>query len=474
MIHAATMVAAGVFLLGRTFPLMSPDALSVITFTGTTTALFAASIGLTAFDLKAVLAYSTVSQLGFMVAAVGLGGVAAGMFHMVTHAFFKACLFLSAGSVIHGCHHEQDMRKMGGLRRRMPVTFACMLACTIAIAGIPLFSGFYSKDQIIARAFEKVLVWFDGWSLYAAVALPLAATLTAFYMFRLIFMTFTGDYRGGEAQHAEVLPAHAHGEHGAPSDHGSSAGDAHAPAAHPHGDHGHGGHRHEPHESPMTMLVALCVLAFLGVFGGHFWLASTDPFASSERPWFSRLMQPAEHGPALAGLYGDGIAEWLEPGPADHETEHTAHQLAVGVSLGVALIGIAGAWFLYNRRKDLPAKITAGLGMAYTIVRDKYYIDEFVSATVVRATLVLARVQTWFDEHVVDGLVLLVGKLNKAWGFVAAWFDQTFVDGAVNGVGLLSQFFGATLRLIQTGRIQQYAAFAVGGGLLVSAWLILS
>ena len=188
MIHAATMVAAGVFLLGRMYPLMSPEALSVITVVGATTAIFAATIGMVVYDLKAVLAYSTISQLGFMVAAVGLGGVVAGMFHMLTHAFFKACLFLSAGSVIHGCHHVQDMRVMGGLRKYMPVTFVCMLVCTMAIAGVPFFSGFYSKDMPSCWPAGPTW-WTCGTMATAGAALragararPWRAMFTAFYM----------------------------------------------------------------------------------------------------------------------------------------------------------------------------------------------------------------------------------------------------------------------------------------------------
>src|SRR5688572_12151625 len=190
MIHAATMVAAGVFLLGRCYPMFSPDVLAVVEAVGTLTALFAATIGTTAYDLKAVLAWSTISQLGFMVAAVGLGGVVAGMFHMVTHAFFKACLFLSAGSVIRGCHHEHDVRRLGGLRRKMPVTFFCMLLSTLAIAGVPLFAGFYSKDAVLQIAFERAAVDHGGAGLFAALALPVAAAFTSFYMFRLLFLTF--------------------------------------------------------------------------------------------------------------------------------------------------------------------------------------------------------------------------------------------------------------------------------------------
>jgi NADH-quinone oxidoreductase subunit L len=523
MIHAATMVAAGVFLLGRMYPVLSPTVLGVVTVVGATTALFAATIGTTCYDLKAVLAYSTISQLGFMVTAVGLGGVVAGMFHMTTHAFFKACLFLSAGSVIHGCHHVQDMRLMGGLRKSMPITFACMLACTLAIAGVPLFSGFYSKDKIIQAGWLRVLdrEHFDGWSLYALLALCCAAALTAFYMFRLVFLTFYGEYRGNRAEHRfsamlaaegvegpdpnehaehESHGAHAthgahdsHGGHGEHDEHGPVRVDLSAPEVRGHGreparhapaaahavhaeahGHGHGGHaHHEPHESPRVITVALMILAFLGIFGGHFWLVAPQT-AWSGHPWFESLVSETS-------LYGREIADWLAPQPAGEESRlhhehlhHQAHTLAVVVSVCVASLGISLAWLLYVRRIDVPGRVVAALGQVYTAVRRKYYVDELVDATVIRLTWTLTHAQKAFDENVVDGGVRAVGGLNKLGGTFAAWFDRVFIDGAVNAVALASQVFGAAFRLVQTGRIQQYAAFAVGGAVLTAAWLILA
>ncbi len=517
MIHAATMVAAGVFLLGRMYPLLSPDVLAVVTVVGATTALFAATIGTTCYDLKAVLAYSTISQLGFMVAAVGLGGVVAGMFHMTTHAFFKACLFLSAGSVIHGCHHVQDMRLMGGLRKKMPITFACTLACTLAIAGVPLFSGFYSKDKIIQAGWVQVLdkAQFDGWSLYALIALCTAAALTAFYMFRLIFLTFFGEYRGNQAQHrfsamlaregvegpdpnehAEPVVAHAehgHGEHGHGHDgHGhdehAQHGHAHhapAPAAHHvvhaethghggHAGHGeHGGHAHEPHESPPVMTIALVILAFLGVFGGHFWLTAPQT-ALTGHPWFEELV-------TVPSLYGPEVSEWVAPIPAsaqaaEHQEHivHQAHSLAVLVSTLIALFGIGLAVVLYLVRPEIPGRIVGALGQVYTAVRRKYFIDEAVDRAVLAPTWSITRTLKWIDENVVDGLVKTVGALNKVLGHLSALFDKVFIDGAVNAIAMASQVFGAAFRLLQTGRIQQYAAFAVGGAVLTAAWLILA
>jgi NADH-quinone oxidoreductase subunit L len=510
MIHAATMVAAGVFLLGRMYPLLSPTVLSVVTVVGASTALFAATIGTTCYDLKAVLAYSTISQLGFMVAAVGLGGVVAGMFHMTTHAFFKACLFLSAGSVIHGCHHVQDMRLMGGLRKSMPITFACMLICTLAIAGVPYFAGFFSKDEIIKAAFLRLATDFDGWSLFALLALSTAACLTAFYMFRLIFLTFFGEYRGNQKEHrfsamlavegVEGPDPHEHAAHDEHHEHAATQGhddhghahaaehghdhSSHAHAQHPsapavahvaHARDSHGHHEehaHEPHESPAVMTVALMILGLLGIFGGHFWL--TDPLGVLDpHPWFAQLVTPAS-------LYGHEVAEWCAPEPtgaaAEHFThvEHAAHTQALILSSIVAGVGILLAVGLYLVRPAIPGRVVAALGQVYWAVRKRYYIDEFVDATVIRLTWTLTRIQKWFDENVIDGLVKLVGASNKLGGGLAAGFDRVFIDGAVNAVAMASQVFGAAFRLVQTGRIQQYAAFAVGGAVLTAAWLILA
>ena len=489
MIHAATMVSAGVFLLGRTYPMMSPDALMVIAVVGAFTALFAATIGMTAYDLKAVLAWSTISQLGFMVAAVGLGAVTAGMFHMVTHAFFKGCLFLCAGSVILGCHHVQDMRVMGGVRKYMPITAACMTICTLAISGVPLFSGFFSKDMIIKAGYLGTT--FSGaWALFALVALAVAAMVTAFYMCRLVFMTFFGEYRGNKSEHMYSAQLAAEGFEGPEphAEHHDDHGGGHdGHDAHGGGHDAHGGNL--PHESPWMMTAALCILSFFAIFVGHFWFTTTDIFASHTHPWFVTM---ADHhvdeatGHAYGGLYGTEIGLWretLEPmnvaaaardahGGAE-ESEHHAHVQALTTSLIVAGLGIFFAWFLYSFRRSIPAKIVAALGPVYTTVRRKYYMDEFYDATFIKFAVWLAKVFRWIDENIIDGTVLAVGYVNKMGGFFAAWFDRVFIDGAVNGVGLVSQGFGAAVRLVQTGRIQQYATFAVAGGLLAAAWLIL-
>jgi len=471
MIHAATMVAAGVFLLGRMYPLMSPDVLAVVTVVGATTALFAATIGCVQWDLKAVLAYSTISQLGFMVAAVGLGGWVAGMFHMVTHAFFKACLFLSAGSVIHGCHHEQDMRLMGGLRGKMPITFACMAVCTFAISGIPLFSGFYSKDMILMQGFVNLMERFEGWSFFALIALSVAACLTCFYMFRMLFITFFGEYRGSQEHHmySQMLAEHGRGGHLVYHDHHDHH-DEHGE----HGEHGEGhGHAHVPHESPRPIVLAIGILALFGLFGGHFWLVQGDPLLHHSQPWFVRLV-------TAENAYGSGVAAFLEPhGTAaeiahSEHVHHVAHGWAFNLSTVIVLVGLSLAVLLYVFRRDLPARITARMGLVYTTICDKYYVDEIVDATLVRLSVWTAKALSTFDGSVIDGLVNLVGRTGKLAGAFSAWVDRTFVDGAVNGVAALTTTFGSVVRLFQTGRIQQYATFAVAGGLIAAAWLILS
>lgn len=300
-----------------------------------------------------------------------------------------------------------------------PITFGCMLVCTLAISGLPMFSGFYSKDRIIQSAFLDASQ-FNGASVFAAVALPLAAMMTAFYMFRLIFMTFYGEPRD---QHVY--------------------------------DHAH--------ESPKTMTIALCVLAFLGIYGGKFWLRDLD-FLGHHEPWFGLLV-------SMKTLY-PGV-ELMNTRVFSEHAVHSAHNWALLVSLLVASTGIAGAFAIYLLRKVDPARITARLGEIYLTVRNKYYIDELVNASVIRLQTWLARTLRWVDEHIVDGIVNGVGRTNRAAGFVSAWFDKAVVDGLVNGVGGLTQAFGYVARLFQTGRIQQYVSFAVAGSLLIAAWFML-
>src|SRR5579859_3522606 len=279
LIHAATMVTAGVYMVVRSNVLfrLSPDAMAVVATIGAVTALFAATIGVAQYDIKKVLAYSTVSQLGYMFLAAGVGAFASAIFHVMTHAFFKACLFLGAGSVIHGCGGEQDMRKMGGLRKYMPKTRMTMLVACIAIAGFPPLAGFFSKDEILSTAYvHHGFLYFLG---------MVAATFTSFYMFRLYFMTFSGDYRAAEVVgHPESEPQHA-GHVVIPAQPHLDQGDAHSDKA-----HGHHADAHEPHESPKSMTVVLWTLAIGAVVAGFVGLP--EMFGGAHPTWFQRWLAP--------------------------------------------------------------------------------------------------------------------------------------------------------------------------------------
>jgi NADH-quinone oxidoreductase subunit L len=354
LIHAATMVTAGVYMVARSSAIFerAPMAMTVVAIIGTLTALFAATIGIAQTDIKKVLAYSTVSQLGYMFMACGVGAFSAGIFHLMTHAFFKGLLFLAAGSVIHGIGGEQDMRKMGGLRVYMPWTFATMGIATLAIAGIPPFAGFWSKDEILWKAFGASWVyWLLG---------VITAFITSFYMFRLMYMTFGGEYRG-----------------------------APAPDTHGHGAHGHGqGHGHgEPHESPWVMLCPLVVLALLSVVGG---------FLGGYQNRFEHFLAPVFH-------IGDVMAPETPPEAADSILEH----LLMGVSISVALLGWWLAHLLYSRRPQLPARIAASLGGLYQAVVHKYYIDELYAVLFVKPLVDGSTTILWHgvDQGAIDATV---------------------------------------------------------------------
>ncbi len=409
MIHAATMVAAGVFLTARAFLFLSPEARIAVALVGSFTAIFAATIGICQTDIKRVLAYSTISQLGFMIAGIGVGGIAAGLFHMVTHAAFKACLFLGSGSVIHAVH-TQEMPQMGGLRRRMPITYGTMLVSTLAIAGVPLFAGFYSKDAILASTLVQAME--HGSLLHAlpAIFLFVAAGTTAFYMFRLIILTFHGEPRDPHKfEHA--------------------------------------------HESPWVMTVPLIVLGALAVFGGSAWILNGDVLG--HHPWFLELGK---------GLPGMVVAE----GEAAH-LEHEAHGIAMWGSIGVAGAGILLAFVFYQWRRLSAAAWAERFGAVHRWVKNKYYVDEFYLATVVRFVMFLTAVQRWFDVWIVDGLVNLVGGIGRAAAALSGWFDRWVVDGAVNLVGWLTQLWGGVARLFQTGRVQTYVAWGVAGAVGAAA-----
>ncbi|MGH7151422.1 MAG: NADH-quinone oxidoreductase subunit L, partial [Planctomycetota bacterium] len=404
MIHAATMVAAGVFLTARSFLFLSPEARIVVALVGSFTAIFAATIGICQTDIKRVLAYSTVSQLGYMIAGIGVGGIAAGLFHMVTHAAFKACLFLGSGSVIHAVH-TQEMPRMGGLRRRMPITYGTMLVSTLAIAGVPPFAGFYSKDAILSSSLAHAMEHGAWLHALPAIFLFVAAGVTAFYMFRLIILTF----------------------HGAPRD----------------------AHKFEhAHESPLVMTVPLIVLGFFAVTGGLIFGGN----------WFLRL--------------GEGLPGMVKAEGEVAHLEHEAHTIAMWGSIGVAGAGILLAFAFYQWRRLSAEAWARRWGPAYGWVKNKYFVDEFYLATVVRLVMFLTAVQRWFDVWIIDGLVNLLGGVGRAAAAVSGWFDRWVVDGAVNLLGWLTQLWGGVARLFQTGRVQTYVAWGVAGAVGAAAFVL--
>jgi len=421
LIHAATMVTAGVYMVARLNFLfaLSPSAMGWIATVGVVTALFAASIGFFQYDIKKVLAYSTVSQLGFMFVGVGVGAYWAGAYHLLTHAFFKATLFLCAGSVILGCHHEQDMRKMGGLGKMMPVTKWTYLVACWAIAGFPWASGFYSKDEILWKAFTQEgmaflgvpLPWL-GQLIYAAGIL--AATGTSFYMFRSYYMTFSGEYRGG----------HGHGHDGG---------------------HGHG---HLPKESPLAVTLVLVALATGAVLAAVIGI----PYS-----WTG-------HAPLLE--------HWLEPAlPAVvrfAEKPHVMEYVFQGIGVSAGLIGWLFARALYKDGKsEVPARLLERWKAVWTVVYNKYYVDELYQATILRGAVALGRLCTWIDRYLVDGLVNLVGAIGRVCGELDGAIDRYLVDGLVNGVANATLAAGRVLRRVQTGRIQTYLYGALAGAIAI-------
>ncbi|HUC30604.1 MAG TPA: NADH-quinone oxidoreductase subunit L [Candidatus Acidoferrum sp.] len=351
LIHAATMVTAGVYMVSRSHMVFerAPMSLTVVAIIGTLTALFAATIGIAQTDIKKVLAYSTVSQLGYMFMACGVGAFSAGIFHLMTHAFFKGLLFLAAGSVIHAVGGEQDMRKMGGLRSYIPWTFLTMLIATLAIAGIPPLAGFWSKDEILWKAFSSE----HGSWVYWLIGV-ITAFITSFYMFRLLFMTFFGDYRGIQVDERGKVHS------------------AHGPD-----DHAHG----EPHESPMVMLIPLMILAFLSLVGG------------------------------LVGIH-NGFEHFLAPVFGAAEVAHGAGEtstgstelLLMGVSVTVAFAGAILAWVLYVSKPYLPQKVADALNGLYVAVLNKYYIDELYATLFVKPLVEGSTRILWHgvDQKIID------------------------------------------------------------------------
>jgi NADH-quinone oxidoreductase subunit L len=419
LIHAATMVTAGVYMVARCnyFYQLSPTAMLTVAVIGGVTAIFAATIGLVQNDIKKVLAYSTVSQLGYMFLAAGVGGYIAAIFHVVTHAFFKACLFLGSGSVIHACGGEQDMRKMGGLKKYMPTTFWTFLVATIAIAGIPPLAGFVSKDAILAKVFEAGYTDLNahGGVYYLLWVLGLGgAALTAFYMFRLVFMTFYGEFRGGKEA------------------------------------------EHHLHESPWTMTLPLQVLAVLSIVGGLLIGFPGQLFHLEGWSLIDRFLAPV----VLSA----------------HGGEHHGHALGFGLewglvvlSVAVAVAGIAAAYRFYRvdpgfARADALAR---RFPLIYRLLLNKYWIDELYDATVVRGTVKLADLLWEIDARVVDGAVNGARHATVGSSWLSGIFDLQVVDGLVNLVGRVYDAASVQFRRLQVGFAQGYAMVMVFGAALL-------
>src|SRR2546423_1278920 len=475
LIHAATMVTAGLYMVTRTNVIFqhSQSLMLIVAIVGALTAIFAATIGITQNDIKKVLAYSTVSQLGFMSLACGVGAFVIGIFHVMTHAFFKALMFLGAGSVIHGMHHEQDMRKMGNLRKYMPYTYWTFLAGWLAICGIIPFSGFWSKDEILWNAASTThipvgwLVWLVG---------TIAATCTAFYMTRLMAMTFWGKERFPKHEHSMEHEGHAQKkEHSTPKK-----------------------HAHVPHESPKSMwvpLVALAVLATVGGFvgistaftggkevGGRMnivtwlnpiiWNPTTGQFGKEEEGNAAILTgrAPAETTSRLeehASQNGFNLAHTVE---SKLGSETATEWVFILLSLIVAGIGIGLGFLFYIKDTRLPEVWAARLRPLYEASYHKYWIDEFYGWAVTRRTMDLARGVFAFDSKVVDGAVNGTAWLTRLTSKITGATDKYLVDGLVNAIAnFVVSLMSPIVRAAQTGLAANYALVMVIGLLVAVA-----
>ena len=471
LIHAATMVTAGVYMVGRNAVLFShaPFVMEIVAIVGVLTAVMAASIGLVQNDIKRVLAYSTVSQLGYMFTAMGLGAYAVGAFHLMTHGFFKALLFLCSGSVIHAMAGEQDMRRMGGLKKYMPVTYMTMLIGTLAIAGIPPLAGFFSKDEILLNAFlGNKAIW---------VIAVLTALMTAFYMFRLMSLTFYGDYRGPAWAHAHAgIGPHTHpmdvkeaAAHGArhPADigaHGRAHKDdhevTHGPADSAGHGHGHGhGEWHGPHESPRAMTAPLMALAVGAIVAGF---VGIPPVLGGNNA-IGSFLEPSFTAP-VAAL--PGTAHAVEAGAHAAEAHHISLAAELGLMVLSVMIGVLGillAYRVYVKDPSISERLAARWAGAHRVLLNKYYVDEAYDATIVNGTMASARGLWTVDRNVVDGAVNGTGKLTVVTSWFSGLTDRSVVDGLVNAVGRVIQEASFTFRRLQTGLVQNYALLMLLG-----------
>jgi NADH-quinone oxidoreductase subunit L len=401
LIHAATMVTAGVYMVTRMNAVytLSPFAMDVVAVVGVVTAIFAASMALVQNDIKKVLAYSTISQLGYMFLALGVGAFSAGVFHLMTHAFFKALLFLGAGSVIHAMSGEQDIQKMGGLWSKIPKTAITFATATLAIAGIPPLAGFFSKDEILWRAFEKHwALWIVGF---------ITAAMTAFYMFRLAYMTFSGYSRADEHVEKHI------------------------------------------HESPSSMTVPLMILAVLSVIGG--WSGS-NRFEKFLAPVLSRATEGGEG--ANVAQHAGGI-----------------EILLMVLSIAVAALGWWLAYEFYRTKRFAPELVAAKIPWFYKLLFHKYYVDEIYDAAVVDRTKDLGTLLGRFDANVIDGVgVNGAGWLARFVSTVSMWWDKWIIDGLLNLSAKLMQLFSFPVRLLQTGMFSSYAMLIVVGLVILLAY----
>ncbi len=418
LIHAATMVTAGVYMVARCGVLFehAPSAMAVVAVVGALTAILAASIGLVQNDIKRVLAYSTVSQLGYMFLACGVGAFAAGVFHLMTHAFFKACLFLGSGSVIHSMEHAehesgghrnytemQDMRNMGGLYRHMPKTGLTFMIATAALAGVPFTAGFFSKDEILWLTYSgshgSTVLWFIG---------LLAAGMTAFYMGRQVLMTFFGKFRGGAKMESHL------------------------------------------HESPGVMTWPLILLAAGAILAGY--VGVPHAFGGANR--IEGFLEPA----ILAGTHvaAESAAE------AAHHGASTEILFAL-ISIAVAGFGLFLAYRFYVQRPERPKAMAEAWPGAHQVLYNKYYVDELYNKTIVQGTLNASEGMSSFDAKVVDGAVNGVALGTLLASYISNFFDMNFVDGAVNAVGSIFTTFSGIFRRVQTGLVQNYALVMLMG-----------
>jgi NADH-quinone oxidoreductase subunit L len=408
LIHAATMVTAGVYMIGRNAVLFShaPETMMIVAAIGAATALMAGTIGLVQNDIKRVLAYSTVSQLGYMFLAMGVGAFGAGIFHLYTHAFFKACLFLGSGAVIHALHGEQDIRNMGGLKAALPMTYWTFLIASLAIAGVPGLAGFFSKDEILFETFAH------GYTILWTIGI-LTSLLTATYMFRLVFLTFHGVRR-----HDAPEPEHAGEEE---------------PAAHVND-------AHHLHDAPAAMALALVVLAIGSVAAGYVGVPGRNVLGS----WLEPSFQARSVTTLAAGQVGEAGQQASEAAEAAGGLEVTL----MVVSSIVALAGIGLAWFIWLKRREIADRVAASFPGLYRLLLNKYYVDEIYDATIVQPIRIVSQEGLWRGV------------------------DVNVIDGAVNGTASIVDGSASLLRRLQSGSVRTYAGSLFIGVVLILGYYL--